>query len=73
MRIIDRNNPTSRPREINGKTAISQYWDDVCGRTVTHKVETIVAQGNRLTFMEGCAYPEGGKVLCVPMLELRGG
>ena len=73
MRVIDRNNPPSKPREIRGKSAISQYWDDVCGRTMTHAVETSVAEGSRLAFTQACAYPEGGKVFCVAMLELKDG
>jgi ketosteroid isomerase-like protein len=73
MRVIDRENPPSKPREIKGRTAISQYWDDVCGRTMTHKVETSLAEGNKLAYMQACAYPEGGKVFCVAMLELRDG
>jgi ketosteroid isomerase-like protein len=73
MRVIDRDNPPSKPREIKGKTAISQYWDDVCGRTMVHKVETSVAEGNRLAFTQACAYPEGGKVFCVAMIELKDG
>jgi ketosteroid isomerase-like protein len=73
MRVIDRDNPPSKPREIKGKTAISGYWDDVCGRTMIHKVETSVAEGNRLAFTQACSYPEGGKVFCVAMIELRDG
>jgi ketosteroid isomerase-like protein len=73
MRVIDPSNPPSKPREIKGKTAITQYWDDVCGRTMTHKVEASVADGNRLAFTQACIYPEGGKVFCVAMLELKDG
>jgi ketosteroid isomerase-like protein len=73
MRVIDRNNPPSKPREIKGKAAISQYWDDVCGRTMTHKVETSIAEGDKLAFTQACAYPEGSKVFSVAMLELRDG
>src|ERR1700722_12452671 len=28
LRIIDRNNPPSRPREVKGRSAISTFWDD---------------------------------------------
>jgi ketosteroid isomerase-like protein len=73
LRVIDRNNPPSKPREIRGKTAISGYWDDVCGRTVIHKVEASVVQGNRLAFSQACVYPEGGKVFCLAMLEFKDG
>jgi hypothetical protein len=73
MRVIDRDNPPSKPRVINGKTEIAKYWDDVCSRAMTHKVESCVTEGNRLAFTQACAYPDGGKVFCVAMLELKGG
>ena len=73
MRVVDRDNPPSKPREIKGKSAIGQYWDDVCGRTMIHKVEATALEGNRLAFTQACAYPEGGKVLCLAMLELKDG
>jgi ketosteroid isomerase-like protein len=73
LRIVDRDNPPSKPREIRGKTAIAAYWDDVCGRTMTHKVEAAVAAGDRLAITQACAYPEGNKVLSLAMLELRDG
>ena len=73
MRLIDRDNPPSKPRVINGKAEIARYWDDVCGRAMTHMVESCVSEGDRLAFTQACAYPEGGKVFCVAMLELRNG
>ncbi|MBV9218181.1 MAG: nuclear transport factor 2 family protein [Methylobacteriaceae bacterium] len=73
VRVIDRNNPPSRPREIKGRSAISTFWDDICSRAMTHKVETSIAEDNRLAFTQACAYPDGAKVFCVAMLELKGG
>jgi hypothetical protein len=73
LRIIDPTNPPRRPREIKGKTAIAAYWDDVCGRTMTHRVDNNVTEGDRLAFTQDCTYPDGGKVFCVAMLELRDG
>jgi ketosteroid isomerase-like protein len=73
LRIVDRNNPPSRPREVKGRSAISTFWDDICSRAMTHKIETSIAEGNRLAFTQACAYPDGAKVLCVAMLELKGG
>jgi len=70
LRIVDRNNPPSRPREVKGRSAISTFWDDICSRAMTHKIETSIAEGDRLAFTQACAYPEGGKV---PMLELKDG
>ena len=43
LRIIDCDNPPSKPRELAGKGAIVAYYDDVCSRAMTHKVETSIA------------------------------
>lgn len=40
---------------------------------MTHTVETSVAEGNRLAFTETCVYPDGAKVFCQAMLELKDG
>jgi ketosteroid isomerase-like protein len=73
LRIVDRNNPPSRPREVKGRSAINTFWDDICSRAMTHKVDVSITEGNRLAFTQACAYPDGAKVFCIAMLELRGG
>ena len=73
VRVIDRNNPPSRPREIRGKSAITTFWDDICSRAMTHEVNFSVADGDRLAFSQACSYPDGAKVFCLAMIELKGG
>jgi ketosteroid isomerase-like protein len=73
VRVIDRNNPPSRPREIKGKSAIGTFWDDICSRAMTHSVDTSIAEDDRLAFSQACAYPDGAKVFCLAMLELKDG
>ena len=73
MRIIDRNNPPSKPHEVKGKAAISRHWEDICGRAITHKIETSITEGNRIAFTQACAYPDGAKVFSQAMVELRDG
>ena len=73
VRIVDKNNPPSKPREVKGKTAIGTFWDDICSRAMTHHVEMDVAEGDRIAFSQACAYPDGGKVLCLAMCKLEGG
>ena len=73
LRIIDCDNPPSRPRELKGRPAIIAYFDDVCSRAMTHNVECGLADGNRLAFTQACAYPEGGKVFCMAVIELKDG
>jgi hypothetical protein len=73
MRIIDRDHPPSHPQEIVGRSAIAAYFDDVCGRAMTHKVENGCIDANRLAFTQACAYPDGARVFCSAMAELAGG
>jgi ketosteroid isomerase-like protein len=73
VRIIDRNNPPSKPRVIKGKSAIGAFWEDICSRAITHKVDASIAEGSRLAFTQACAYPDGAKVFCAAMIELKGG
>lgn len=73
LRVIDRNNPPSKPREIRGRAAITTFWDDICSRAMTHRVETSIAEGDQLAFTQDCAYPDGTKVFCIATLKLRDG
>lgn len=73
VRVIDRNNPPSRPHEVFGKAAIGAYWEDICGRAMTHKVDVILTDGNKLAFTQDCLYPDGAKVLALSVVELRDG
>ncbi|HEY4407417.1 MAG TPA: nuclear transport factor 2 family protein [Xanthobacteraceae bacterium] len=73
LRVIDRNNPPSKPREVKGRSAIGTFWDDICSRAMTHKVDTSIAEGNRLAFTQACTYPDGAKVFCLAVIELKSG
>jgi len=73
MTIIDRDHPPSHPQKIVGRSAIAAYFDDVCGRAMTHKVEDACVDANHLAFTQACAYPDGTRVFCSAMAELSGG
>ena len=73
LQIIDQDNPPSRPREIKGHDAIAAYFDDVCGRAMTHRLESGITEGNRIAFTQACTYPDGNRVFCAAALELAGG
>ena len=73
LQIIDQENPPSRPREIRGREAIAAYFNDVCGRTMTHRVASGIAEGDLLAFTQECTYPEGNRVFCSATVELAGG
>jgi hypothetical protein len=73
LRIVDAVNPPSRPREIKGQDAIAAYYDDVCGRAMTHRVEFGITEGDRLAFTQDCSYPDGKRVFCSATLDVAGG
>ena len=73
VQVIDRDNPPSKPRSLEGKSAIFAYFNDVCGRDMKHKLESGVSEGKRLAFTQSCAYPNGNKVYCSATIELKGG
>jgi ketosteroid isomerase-like protein len=64
LRIVDRNNPPSRPLEVKGRSAIDAYWDDLCSRAMTHNVEVTVAEEGHLAFTQA---------FCIALLELKNG
>jgi hypothetical protein len=71
--IIDRNNPPSQPREIIGKPAIVTFWEDICSRAMTHRVDTSIENGAQLAFTQACTYPDGAKVFCIAVCDLKDG
>lgn len=73
LRIIDHDNPPSRPRELRGRQAIAAYYEDVCGRAMSHRIEAGLSSGAELAFTQACTYLDGAKVFCAAMLEIRNG
>ncbi len=73
LRIIDRDHPPSRPQEIAGRSAIAAYYDDLCGRAMTHNVEDSCLDGGHLAFTQACVYPDGTRVFCATVAALKDG
>jgi SnoaL-like domain len=73
LRTIDHDNPPSKPRILHGKQAITSFYDDLCGRAMSHHVDSAIANGEALSFTQTCTYPNGAKVFCAAMLETKDG
>jgi len=43
------------------------------GTGVRARIDSGVADGNNLAYTQACAYPDGTKVFCAAMLELKDG
>jgi hypothetical protein len=73
LTIVDTINSPSKPRIIKGATDIGAYFDDVCGRDMTHTLDSGVVDDTHLAFVEGCRYPDGTRVIASAMAELGPG
>jgi len=73
IQIVDKDHPPSKPRILGGREEIAAYYEDVCGRAMSHEIIQGLSSENRLAFTEACRYPDGSRVLCTAMLELDGG
>ncbi len=71
--IVDRQAQPSSPRVLRGTGAIRAYLDDICGRDMTHSVDRLVLDREGAAYLETCAYPDGAKVRCAAVLDLRDG
>jgi len=73
IRVVDHTRPPSKPTLVTGKPAIAEFYHDLCGRAMTHKVEQTIASQNGIAYTEACQYPDGVRVLSSNLLELRDG
>ena len=73
MTIVDRDRPPGAPMRVQGRPAILAFWEDVCGRAMTHKLGREVIGADRVAFVEECAYPDGCNVMAAMTLDLRDG
>lgn len=71
--VIDTMNPPSKPRIIAGAADIGAYLEDVCGRDMTHTLDSGITDGKHLAYVEGCRYADGIRVTASAMAELGPG
>jgi ketosteroid isomerase-like protein len=72
VRVVDQATPPGSPKVLRGEEA-AEYWRDVCGRDMTHRVENEVIGAERVAFNEACEYPDGTKVLSAETLDVHDG
>jgi hypothetical protein len=73
IRMVDHQSQPSHPKVMHGRPQISAMFSDVCGREMTHKLESVVIEGDHVAFMESCRYPDGVRVLVSSVADLRDG
>ncbi|GAA1393488.1 nuclear transport factor 2 family protein [Kitasatospora putterlickiae] len=73
LRVVDRKTQPSHPLVMHGRDEIGAMLDDRYGREMTHTLEQVVVQADRLAFLESCRYPDGVRVLVSSTAALRDG
>ena len=73
VEIADQAHTPSNPARVEGRAALRAVFDDVYGRDLTHKVGTVAVGADAIGYTIHCEYPDGTKVLCAAVAELRDG
>jgi ketosteroid isomerase-like protein len=73
VEIADATHTPSSPTRVEGKAALRAVLDDVYGRDMTHEVGPVALGADAVGYTIRCAYPDGTKVLCAGVAELRDG
>jgi ketosteroid isomerase-like protein len=71
--LIDQTNPPGSPRELRGREAIAEYNRDLTGREMTHRLDKVVVGEDSAAYADACEYPDGTRVYCAAVLDLRDG
>jgi ketosteroid isomerase-like protein len=69
--VIDRSTPPSSPRVLHGIGEVTAYLEDTCARETSHEVRDMVDGGDRVAHTVRCRYPDGTRVTCMTIAELR--
>ncbi|MDQ6804891.1 MAG: nuclear transport factor 2 family protein [Actinomycetota bacterium] len=71
--IADRVTQPSSPLVLHGTEEIKGWIEDVTSRDMTHSVQHPVGDDGGAAFTLSCLYPDGTRVLCATVIELRDG
>lgn len=71
--VIDAMNPPSKPMTVSGKDAIATWVRGVTARDMTHQVQNVVADGDRVSYSVACQYSTGERVQCMATLRVEDG
>jgi ketosteroid isomerase-like protein len=73
LQVVDRTAQPTHPQLVRGRQAIGDYFADVCGRDMTHRIERLFSTADHAAFVQLCRYPGGSQVQCAAVLDLRDG
>ena len=69
----DKDHPPASPQTARGKDEIGKVLEDVFSRDMKHRVFGALTGGDRAAYGIECEYPDGNRVTCAALLDLRDG
>ncbi len=73
MRSVNRYSPPSSTEVLRGKEEIAEHLRNVCGQDIQARVEREVVGEDRMAYMLALEYPDGTRLLCATVLDVRDG
>lgn len=73
LMAINRDAPPSRPDVLRGKEKIAEHLRSVCGQDVAVRVAREVVSRDGAAYLLTLEYPNGARLLCATLLQMRGG
>jgi len=73
IEIVDAGHPPTTPLRLRGSAQIGARLRDVYERDMVHEVDVVAVATDALGYTVRCAYPDGGRVVCAALAELRDG
>jgi hypothetical protein len=74
LSIVNADAPHTSPFVLSGKAEIAKHLRVTFGPETSHRVEREAVIGDdRMTFLEACEYPDGGRVWVETKLEVHDG
>jgi hypothetical protein len=73
VRIVDQNHPPKAPLVLQGTKAIRDFYSDILGRNLNHKIEMEAVGDDAAAFTDVCDYPNGARVIATDMCQIKNG
>ena len=71
--VVNRDHPPSLPARFEGRSAVTTYFTEICGRHLEHEVHHLVQTPSGIAFTQDCRYSDGTRVLCATVAQLEEG
>ena len=64
--VVNRDHPPSLPARFEGKSAVTTYFTEICGRHLEHEVHDLVQTPSGIAFTQDCRLSRTGRGCSAP-------